>query len=411
MSRSSGALLPSPVVMLSLARLTEAAGNGFIVIAIPASVALLPHDVFDMSESLRVGLTVSLFGLVMALVQPVIGRLSSAWGRDRGFLFVGLAAFSGCTAAMGAATAFWHLLALRTMQGVFMAMVIPPTLALIVHHAAASQRGAAMGFYGTARMLGFGLGPVCGGWLLLELPLPASYLVAAVPGVLAILMVLAGVPRGLSPVEVATGSAPRPASTQAQDPGMIPILALAGGLFAAACSVSIIIVLENEFLRRLGMSTFEFGLAFSAMILIRIFVDWPIGRLSDRIGRKRLIVPGLCFLGPLTVLMAYMPTMETLTGVRLVMGVAMALISAPTFALASDLAPPEAVAARMSWVTAGFSLGLAVGPLMTGALASAFGFYAPFWVAGALCLAAAVLVWTAIVPASRPSLTRPEHSS
>ena len=65
----------------------------------------------------------------------------------------------------------------------------------------------------------------------------------------------------------------------------------------------------------MDQTTLEFGIVFSSLVVIRIFVDWPVGRLSDRVGRKRLIVPGLACLGPLTVLMAYAPSTAALTGV------------------------------------------------------------------------------------------------
>jgi MFS family permease len=394
--------LPRPVLLLSLSRLCEAVGNGFVVLVLPTSVALLPHSVVGMPENTRVGLLVSLFGLVLAVSQPVVGRFATTHRAQLASMFGGVSAFAVATALMSLATEYWQLLALRVSQGLCMAFVVPSTLALIAHYARPGQRGGAMGFYGMARMVGFGIGPILGGAVLFGLDSHHAYLVAAVPGAFAgVLVWLAVRPSRAEAQAQAEGAAPGPASearpaqprpAPPPDPGLRPFLPLAMGLFACACSLSIMAVLENQFMARLGQNPFEFGVAFAAAVLVRVFADWPLGRLSDRVGRKILIVPGLIALGPLTVLMAYAPTTAWLTVVRVSMGLAMGCVSPTIFALASDHAPPPHTARRMAWVTSGFALGLAVGPLLTGVVADATGFAGPFWLFGAMCLASALYV-------------------
>lgn len=405
--------LPRPVLLLSMSRLCEAVGNGFVVLVLPTSVALLPHGVIAAPENTRVGLLVSLFGLVLAVSQPVVGRFATTHRAQLASMFGGVSAFALATAAMSLATQYWQLLVLRVSQGLCMAFVVPSTLALIAHYARPGQRGGAMGFYGMARMVGFGVGPILGGAVLFGLDSHDAYLVAAVPGAFAGVLVwlavrpdraAAGVDQGsegAAPVSVERPPAP-------PDPGLRPFLPLAMGLFACACSLSIMAVLENQFMARLGQNPFEFGVAFSAAVLVRVFADWPLGRLSDRVGRKILIVPGLIALGPLTVLMAYAPTTAWLTVVRLSMGLAMGCVSPTIFALASDHAPPPHTARRMAWVTSGFALGLAVGPLLTGVVADATGFAGPFWLFGAMCpLSALYVALAANEAAPRPSPGRP----
>jgi MFS family permease len=150
--------------------------------------------------------------------------------------------------------------------------------------------------------------------------------------------------------------------------------------------------LENEFNARLSQTALGFGIAFSALTVARLFVQIPLGRLSDRIGRKKLIVGGLLALAPLTVLFGYVTTTLQLVNLRLVQGVATACISAPAFALASDLARKGGEGREMSFVTMGFGLGMGVGPLIAGALGGYLGFEVPFYVVGVLALVAAWMV-------------------
>ena len=151
--------------------------------------------------------------------------------------------------------------------------------------------------------------------------------------------------------------------------------------------------LENEFNERLSQTALGFGVAFSALTVSRLFVQIPIGRLSDRIGRKGLIIGGLVALAPLTVLFGYVTTTEQLVGLRLLQGVATAGVAAPAFALAGDLARKGGEGREMSFLTMGFGLGMGMGPLIAGGLAGYVGFTTPFWVFGAAALIAAIWVW------------------
>ena len=98
---------------------------------------------------------------------------------------------------------------------------------------------------------------------------------------------------------------------------------LAAVFFFAACCLTTLLALEQEFTDRLRLSSFDFSLVFSAMIAVRLFLDYGMGRLSDQIGRKVLIVTGLLILGPSTLLLAYGQTTLQLVGIRMLMGVGM----------------------------------------------------------------------------------------
>lgn len=171
------------------------------------------------------------------------------------------------------------------------------------------------------------------------------------------------------------------------------ILVLMVSTIVLASSLSMISALENEFNARLSQTAVGFGIAFSALTIARLLVQIPIGRLSDRIGRKRLIVGGMLALAPLTVLFGFVTTTAQLVGLRLLQGVATAGVAAPAFALAGDLAKKGGEGREMSFVTMGFGLGLGVGPLLAGALAGYVGFRMPFYVVGGLSVLGAGLVW------------------
>jgi DHA1 family multidrug resistance protein-like MFS transporter len=128
------------------------------------------------------------------------------------------------------------------------------------------------------------------------------------------------------------------------------------------------------------------------LMVSRLLFQIPLGRLSDYIGRKKVILAGLFLLVPATALLGEAQTTLQLVGLRLMQGLASAGIAAPAFALAADLASAGGEGRQMSVITMGFSMGLMLGPLVAGILAVVF-FELPFLVGGALALIGAWVVY------------------
>jgi len=130
------------------------------------------------------------------------------------------------------------------------------------------------------------------------------------------------------------------------------------------------------------------------------FVFMPIlGALSDRHGRRPVILLSCLGLGLDYFLMALAPTLALLFVGRIVSGITSASIST-AFAYITDVTAPENRAAAFGMVGAAFGIGFVIGPAMGGILGS-FDPRLPFWVAGALALANAAYGWF-VLPESLP---------
>jgi DHA2 family multidrug resistance protein-like MFS transporter len=115
------------------------------------------------------------------------------------------------------------------------------------------------------------------------------------------------------------------------------------------------------------------------------------GTLGDRIGRRRLLMIGMAAFAAASVLAAYAPTAGLLLLARALLGVAGATLMPSTLSLISTMftdARQRALAIGV-WATM-FALGMAVGPVVGGALVGAFWWGAAFLLA--VPIAAAVLV-------------------
>jgi MFS family permease len=251
-------------------------------------------------------------------------------------------------------------------------------------------RGASMGVYSTLRIMGFAIGPLVGGFIKDKFGFNASFYVGSGFIFLALLLIQWWV-KDVKPPKTREE---RKIKIKILDKNLINsgIVSAAIATFMMAASFSILTALENEFNKKLKINAFEFGIAFSMLMFTRLLTQVPLGKWSDKIGRKPSILGGLLLMCPATVMLGIAGSFIQLDIYRLVQGLAAAAIAAPAFAIAADLSSTGGEGRQMSIVTMGFGLGIATGPLLAGLLAIVF-FELPFIALGVLCLISAWIVY------------------
>jgi len=378
------------VIALSAARLGDAIGNSILFIVLPLFVAKLPAPSFPVPETVRVGFLIATFGLVNAVLQPFAGALIDRVGRRKPFILLGLSMLGVATLGYIFTSRFSHLLYLRIFQGIGVALTIPAALALMVGSSKKETRGGSMGIYTTSRMIGLGMGPLIGGALFDRYGVEAAFYAGSVFIIVAIILVQLWVKE--KPVPSAS-TTKRPVKFQIINTKLLTpgIFGVSFATLVMAGSFSMMAALEDQFNERLGMSAFVFGLAFSALLFSRVFTQVPLGRLSDRIGRKPLIIGGLVLMAPITAMLGYATSATELIILRLIQGFASAGVAAPAFAIAGDMAQEGGEGRQMSFITTGFGLGVALGPLLAGILA-VHSFTLPFAIGGLICLPGAWVI-------------------
>jgi DHA1 family tetracycline resistance protein-like MFS transporter len=143
-----------------------------------------------------------------------------------------------------------------------------------------------------------------------------------------------------------------------------------------------------------------FGTAWAAMQ----FLSSPvIGGLSDRFGRRPVVLLSNFGLSADYVLMALAPSLSWLFLGRLISGITSASIST-SFAYIADVTPPEKRAAYFGKIGVAFGAGFILGPAL-GGLLGGMSPRLPFWVAAGLSLANA-LYGLFILPESLPKERR-----
>jgi DHA1 family multidrug resistance protein-like MFS transporter len=134
------------------------------------------------------------------------------------------------------------------------------------------------------------------------------------------------------------------------------------------------------------------GLVFSAQAFTMAIASPIWGALADRYGRK-LMVERAMFGGTVVVLlMAFVQSAEQLVFLRAVQGLITGTMGAANALVAAET-PREQTGYAMGLIQVGMGIGLAIGPLIGGTVADAFGYRAAFFVTSASLFVGGVLVW------------------
>jgi DHA1 family multidrug resistance protein-like MFS transporter len=130
--------------------------------------------------------------------------------------------------------------------------------------------------------------------------------------------------------------------------------------------------------------------AFSMMISSPIW-----GTLADRYGRK-LMVERAMFGGSLILfLMSFVQSAEQLVLLRAFQGLVTGVVGAVN-ALVASAVPRKHSGYAMGLLQVGFGAGIALGPMLGGAMADAFGYRAAFYATSTLLFLAGVTVWLGV---------------
>jgi MFS transporter, DHA1 family, tetracycline resistance protein len=142
-----------------------------------------------------------------------------------------------------------------------------------------------------------------------------------------------------------------------------------------------------------------FGAFATAWGLMQFLCSPLLGALSDRYGRRPVILISCLGLGLDYVFMALAPSLTLLFIGRIISGITAATIST-AFAYIADVTPPDGRAKAFGVVGVAFGLGFVVGPAL-GGLLGGLDPRLPFWVSAAACVVNAAFGWF-VLPESLP---------
>lgn len=360
-------------------------GTGMLMVLIPLYIRDLPA-VMGMSIEIKSALAFSVFGLFAAASYPMMGRLSDRLDSRKPFVLAGFAGFVVLAVACAEIDTFEQLLIIRAAQGIMVGVMVPAILAMLTNVSTQDSRGRSIGIYSTIRSIGPAAGPAAGGIIAGAWGYGAGFYACAVLGLVSLLLVKILVKethetraRGISKNK-----------TDRTSDGEIKLFVYA--TFTTMLAIMIVATLLPVYELQLDASVGGLGVSLSAYFSARMFFQTPIGILSDRFGKRNMVVAGLCTTALLLLGMAHVTSVPQLFALMFVAGITSAAVNVPALASGADLASPGMIGQQMSLFPMASAIGMVVGPMLAGIFATQFGFASPFYICAGLMVAVGVLI-------------------
>jgi len=325
-------------------------------------------------------------------------RLGSGWlsdriGRRKPFMLFGYGLSTVAKATMAIAASWPAVLGLRFADRVGKGLRNPPRDALIADSVEPEARGRAYGFHRGLDTLGAAIGPLVAAALLAASPgdLRRVFLWSAVPALLS-LAVLGFFVR--APRHAPAARRPLHHEVRAMGAPFVRFL-VADGLFQLANSSNAFLLLRAF---DAGFSRIQVPLVYMGYNLAYALLSYPVGIVSDRVGRRRLLVAAYVLYALIYTGMAWRAERGLVLAAFLLLGLHSALLEVSERSMIADFVSPELRATAFGAYHTVVGLALLPASALAGFLWDRYGARATFGLDAALALAAALL-FVVLLPA------------
>ncbi len=363
-------------------------GNAVIALGYGVVAPVLPQLARHFGVSISAAtFVITAFAVMRLLAAPPAGLLVQRLGERRiyvtGVLIVALS-----TGACATSESYWQLLVYRALGGIGSTMFMVSALGLMIRISPHDARGRVAGMFSGAFLIGSVFGPVLGA-MTAGLGLRAPFLIYGGMLLVAATVVLVTLrsspladPAPEDELAVTVRVALRHRAYRA---ALLSNFASGWSIFGLRFALVPLFVVET-FDRHPGIA----GLALTAFAVGNVVAVIPAGRLSDRIGRKPLLVVGLLLSAVSTAFLGTAPSLPLFLGEAAVAGLASGIFNSPQQASVADVLGK----ARGGTAIAAFQMmadfGSIIGSFGVGVLAERFSFEWAFALSGLILLLAAL---------------------
>ena len=341
-----------------------------------------------------VGLVEGIAQATQNIVQGFSGWLSDKLQRRKPIALVGYSLAAIAKPLMGLATAWPGVLGGRFLDRLGAGTRTAPRDALVAASVDEKDRGKAFGLEGIGDNAGAFLGPLIAIALLIGLQLDIRWVfyLAIIPGLLAVLMILLVQER---PVSV-TAKAKIDLSLR-QFPKAYWKYLLATGLYGIGNSSNSFLILQTK---DLGASLEATILIYAGFNLVAALISYPAGFLSDRWGRRNILLVAL-----LVFFVAYLGFAFTRDVTLIAMlfagyGLYQGIFRSVGKALATDFVPDRLRASGLGWYNTTLGLMSLVASVVAGLLWDHVG-HAAVFIYGAIFAVIGSIAFLALLPAEQ----------
>lgn len=361
--------LPRNVLVISLVSLLNDASSEIIYPFLPLFLALTLG-----ASPIAIGLIEGGAESVSGLLKLFSGYFSDRRGRRKGLVVFGYGLASAMRPLLAFASSWPQVLAIRLADRVGKGVRSAPRDAMIADAAAPSERGMAFGFHRAMDHAGAVIGPLLGFVILSfvaanpDEPTARDYstlfLLAAIPAAAAVLVAALLVRERPRDERVALQAVPLRLSLGGFDANFKRFLVVLA-LFTLSNSSDAFLLLRAQ---EAGVNAWAIPLLWAALHMMKVVSSIVGGDLSDRLGRKTLIVSGWLLYAAVYLGFAYVSTATGAWILFLIYGIYFGLVEGAEKALVADLVPSQQRGTAYGLYNLAFSITVLPASLLLGAL-------------------------------------------
>ena len=352
------------------------AGFFSLFIVVPAFIE------FQGGEAWEAGIIIATFGLAGVIVRPMAGRWILKSGPKK-VVLLGVGLFIGSTILYIPLPSEWWIVPVRMVQGVGLATAPVATTTIVGNLAPEERRGEGMSYMGNSISIAQLYAPVVGVFLMDAIGFSVAFIVAAASGVIALLIATlisdskTRIPESALPgVDEKTQEGNAPLISK---PAIFPTIVFLTYAFAMApVSVFLYTLASDNGLPE----NFNIGLYFTVMSGMTMLTTLVSGRISDRLGRGAVIVPGLLLVGLAMLILSGVSSVTLFLGAAFLHGVGYGLIYPGINSLVVDRVPPRERGSALATLQQSWDVGASGGNFILGPVVGVYGVASAFLIVG-----------------------------
>jgi MFS family permease len=339
-----------------------------------------------------------------SVLKIVSGRIADRTGEPKKLVLAGYGLSSLVRPLMGFVTAWPHVLALRFTDRVGKGVRTSPRDALLASFAPEKTRGRVYGFHRAMDHAGAVAGPLVATAFLYFYPenYRALFMWTLVPGLIVIALILRLPNQKLTAVAPADSSSSVAPRASRLPPSVAPRASRLPRRFYVAMSVILLFALGNASdafillrLNNLGVAPVWIPLLWSGLHVVKMSSSVIGGALSDRFGRRTMIVLGYLWYAAIYAAFAWSSSLHAGVVIFLAYGLYFGLTEGVEKAWVADMAPADARGTAFGIYNAALGVGGLAASLIFGAIWTRVSPQAAFLTGASLALAASVLLYLA----------------
>ena len=331
--------------------------------------------------------------IVMASTIPGIlisfpaGALSDHLGKRR-ILLAALIVFATAPFLYLLVSEVWQLIAVRFYHGFATAIFGTVASATIAEHYV-KERAEKLSAYSSATIVGRSVAPFLGGFLISLASFDMVYLACGISAVLALALGFF-LPEDTKPLPLSSTRPPFIESLRnvLKDRKILATSMVEAAQYLVFGAIEAFLALLAS---SLGIPAWEIGIILGAQLVSIVFIKPIMGTISDKVDRKRVIIPGLITAGISVLLFPHVSSALGLTILSSSFGIGFAAVTSSTSALVADLTKNGAYGSSMGVLRTIMDVGQSIGPVLTGWMVSSYGYMPAFSLLGIILLVSALL--------------------